>query len=174
MPAGQAGSRLGGGERWPSSVESDMSDLKYSAVAVLILFGACGSPARHAVRTGEVSLQVASEVACGTSGASAPRAATGGQAHCFSSGPLLDENDVISALTDQTANGRPLVLTLNANAAARLRQFTGQNIGRHLGVFVNGRLVSVPMIAAPTSRVWVSGYTGDEERQLLKSFGPAR
>ena len=151
-----------------------MSDLKYSAVAALILFGACGSPARHAVRTGEASLQVVSEVACGTSGASAPRAANGGEAHCFSLRPLLDENDVLSAATDETADGRPLVLTLNANAAARVRQFTGHNIGRHLGIFVSGRLVSVPMIAAPTSQIPVGGYTSDEERQLLKSFGPAR
>jgi preprotein translocase subunit SecD len=154
-----------------------MTGLQCTAMTGLILLNACDSPGNRVQRTPPPSLQIVQEVRCGTSRATQPGPADGGEAHCFSSAPLLDENEVISAAKDENANGRPLVLTIDETARRRLRQFTAQNIGTHVGIFVNGRLVSVPMIAAPSSRVWITGYTEDEQRQLLQSFGtigPAR
>lgn len=74
---------------------------------------------------------------------------------------LLTEEDVIMADVVRRDNGAPAVkLTLTEEGQRKLLQVTQNNIGRKLGIIVNGRLQSVSPIEAPvdTGTVLVTGH----------------
>jgi TonB family protein len=91
--------------------------------------------------------------------------------YCLERSAFLNQNDVTSAAIDTTADSPTLVkLTLNEAAARRWKDKSGKSIGLQIGIIVDGRLRSVPTIAAQTATAHVSGLTREEAVSMVQSF----
>jgi len=78
--------------------------------------------------------------------------------YCMERTPTISQNDVQSAELLKHVDHPPAVgLMLYPAAAQRMLNATTKNIGGHMAVVVNGRVVSVPMIAAPFARAVIEG-----------------
>ena len=74
---------------------------------------------------------------------------------------LLTEEDVITAMVVKQDNGATaLRLTLSKHAQEKLLRVTRTNVGKKLGVIINGRLQCASRIEAPvdTGIVMVTGH----------------
>ena len=76
---------------------------------------------------------------------------------CMERTPIIDQNDVQSAELLNVDHPPAVGLTLYPAAAQRILSATKENIGGHMAVVVNGRIVGVPMIAAPLRRAVIQG-----------------
>lgn len=75
----------------------------------------------------------------------------GGQKTFYAhSAVLLTEEDVSAAMVIKTENGAPAIrLILLGDGREKLLEVTRQNVGRRLGIIVDGRLQCAPLIESP-------------------------
>jgi len=109
---------------------------------------------------------------CGSLGAGAPMQLSGtARSYCLKQPTIVDQGDIGAAEFDQNADdGSAIRLTPYNDAARRLTQVTGKNIGLQIGVVMNGQLVSVETIAAPTGQVWITGLAHDAANRVIEAF----
>lgn len=85
---------------------------------------------------------------------------------------LISEDDVDNASVT-TQNGFPAVaLTFTDAGTVKFARVTGANIGRHLAMIVDGRLLSAPMIR-DTIRAGKAVITGDLSEEEAHSIAEA-
>ena len=93
--------------------------------------------------------------------------------YCLQIPALVSAKDVASAQFDPHAYDKSTIqLTLKDDAARRFKEVTGRSIGVQVGVVLNGRLVSVATIAAPTGNVWIAGLPHDTAELVIRAFPP--
>jgi preprotein translocase subunit SecD len=82
--------------------------------------------------------------------------------------PLATNNDVIEARVLQEQGRFKVVVTLTADAAARMEAATSAHRGKPLAIIVNGELVSAPIVqTAISTDVVISGdFTREEARRI--------
>jgi len=91
--------------------------------------------------------------------------------YCLQRSAIVDQKDIASAAFDKYAYDKSTIkLTLQPDAARRLKDATRKNIGLEVGVVLSGRLVSVAMIAAETGQVWVAGLPQGTARSVVEAF----
>jgi len=120
-----------------------------------------------------VTLKVHLLVACGTAGAGAQVKVQGQAAPlCLDGSPFLTQNDVQSAEIQHGSAGRTLVfLTFHDNAAIRELQITRKNIGNHVGIVLNGRVVGTPTISAASRLLYIDdGFTPQQAEAVVAAF----
>jgi TonB family protein len=87
--------------------------------------------------------------------------------YCLDRSPIFDQTDVPSA----TAAGAAQVeLRLSEAAAERFGGWTAKSIGLQMGAVLNGQLISVATIVAPTRRAWISDLTETERAVVIDAF----
>jgi hypothetical protein len=80
--------------------------------------------------------------------------------HFLEAQPLLDETSLKSAAVGKDGNGKPQIeLTFTDAAARQFSEITARNIGKRIGILIDGRLVSAPIMrtAITGGTVVVSG-----------------
>ena len=93
------------------------------------------------------------------------------KSYCFNGLRIVDQRDIATAEFDQDAYDKSTIrLTLNDDTARRFRQVTRRSIGLEVGVVMNGQLVSVATIAAPTDQVWIAGLAHDVADMVVETF----
>jgi hypothetical protein len=69
--------------------------------------------------------------------------------HSLETQPLLDDTALRSAAVGNDGNGKPQIeLSFTAAAARRFSDITARSIGKRIGILIDGRLVSAPIIRA--------------------------
>jgi TonB family protein len=138
-----------------------------SGVAGLILFAASTMSGQS-----NLTLGIYPTVRCDSPVASAPMRLDNLSAPiCLEPTPILTETELTSAAASYGRDGKPTVeLTLSGSAAQRFHDFTSRSIGLKVGVVLNGRLVSVAMIAAPTAALSLQGLTPDQANAAVNAF----
>ncbi len=83
----------------------------------------------------------------------------------------LRDLDLDSAKTEELSAGRYIVtLSTNAPGGAKLRSWSSANVGHNLGIFVDGRLISAPVLRTPLSDfVYLDGeFSKDEAEKVVE------
>ena len=134
--------------------------------AFLVFVSVCCCP-------GAVTFGVRMVVACGSANASPPMSVAGDtQKFCLDQRPIVDESGVKSAAVTNEQGGRWVRLTLTDEAAKRLLEESGKNIGGRFGVVLNERLMAVPVIQAPVSNnIPITGpFTQEQANDIAAEF----
>lgn len=82
--------------------------------------------------------------------------------------PLLTGKDLLPpASTAQSKHGYAVLVRFTPDGARRFREFSRQNPGEYVGVFYNGRLISVPTIDKPIPKgeAYITGFKTAAEAQ---------
>ena len=86
---------------------------------------------------------------------------------------VLTEKDISSAAVT-TMNDMPAIdLRLSEQGAEKFARSTAANIGRHMGILVNGRLLSAPLIrdtVAGGRALIVGDFAADEARRIADAL----
>ena len=91
-----------------------------------------------------------------------------GPPQCLDPKPFLTQADVQSAELQKNSQGHAVILlTFHNDAAIRELQITRKNIGNPVAIVVNGRVVSVPRIAAASRLLYVDGDFKPEQASAL-------
>jgi TonB family protein len=91
--------------------------------------------------------------------------------YCLQASTIVDQRDVASAGFDQHASDKSTIqIILKDDAALRVRDVTGKSIGLLIGVVVNGQLVSVAEIKAPSGQVWIGGLPRNTAESVIQVF----
>ncbi len=91
---------------------------------------------------------------------------------CFRKPPILTERDVESAEFHRGSKKQPEVfLTFHQDAAMRELNETKANIGKRVGIVLDGRLMSSPEIPGASRFLFIdAGLTDDQTRKLVSAF----
>ena len=119
-----------------------------------------------------VTLAVHILVPCGA-GAGKPVAVAEVAARlCLDRSPFLTQDDVQAAEIQVSSKGHPMVfLTFHEPAAIRELQITRKNIGNHVAILVNGRVVSAPAVSAASRLLYIDGdFTRSQADALVMAF----
>ena len=96
-----------------------------------------------------------------------------GESFYLHSEVLVDQSDVESAKV-AIQNERPVVeLVLTREGAKKFEELTGNNIGKHCGMVLNGQLVSAPIIRDTISvgrAIIVGDFTEDEAQRIAEGL----
>jgi len=120
-----------------------------------------------------VTLQVHLLVPCAAQGAGRPVRLSGMESPlCLDRTPFLTEKDVASAELHNNSKGRPTVfLTFHDDAAVRELDITRRNVGGRVGIVVNGRIVSAPVVSSSSRLLYIDGnYTEKQAEALVSAF----
>lgn len=82
---------------------------------------------------------------------------------------LLANADVASARVQRTGTGYDVEVTLTESGKTKLARITKQNIGKSLGIVVDGKLISAPRIMAAMEggmAVITGKFSRDEARRI--------
>jgi preprotein translocase subunit SecD len=131
--------------------------------ALLAIFSVCCS-----VGTGsaQVTFALRMVVPCDARNASLPMNVEGeGGKFCMQQEAIVDQADVKLAEVASEPNGPRVRLTLTDAGSRKLLDTTRKNIGNRIGVVLNGRLLSAPIVRAPISNgIPISGHFTEQER----------
>ncbi len=91
-----------------------------------------------------------------------------GRPYCFATSAIVTQSDVVSAgfspyATDETA----VQLMLNEAASQRVFELSGKNIGNQVGVFLDGRLISIVTIQGPFRTPSIQGVSRPEALRII-------
>lgn len=91
---------------------------------------------------------------------------------CLDRKPFLTQDDVEAAEIQPGSKGSPTVfLTFHKDAAMRELQITRKNIGNHVAIVLNGRVVGTPLISAASRLLYIDGnYTQPEAEAVVGAF----
>ena len=120
-----------------------------------------------------VTLAVHVLVACSSPGAGQPVTYPGAATpQCLAPTPFLTHKDVQSAELRQNSKGHSVVfLTFHQDAAVRELEITRKNIGNRVAIVVNGRVASVPSIAAASRFLYLdAGYAAQQAQAIVAAF----
>jgi preprotein translocase subunit SecD len=138
---------------------------------VLLWLAAAGAADLRAQRA--VTLAVHILVACpaGAPG-SAAKLQTAAGPLCLDRKPFLTQDDVEAAEIQPSSKGYPMVfLTFRKDAAMRELQVTRKNIGNHVGIVLNGRVVGTPLISAASRLLYIDDhYTQPQAEAVVGAF----
>ena len=143
------------------------------ARVVLLLAAACARGFCQNPQPPAVTLAVDLLVPCSGPHAGQPITVKGGSERlCLDGQPFLTEKDVESAETRKNSSGQPVVfLTFRQRAAMRELQVTLKNIGNHIAIVLNGRVLSTPAIAAGSRMLYLDGgFTQAQALALVRGF----
>jgi len=67
---------------------------------------------------------------------------------CFKKNPVLTSSDIVkaSSIVNPSGQGYILALELNSTGRAKLYMITKENRGKRLGIYINGKFVTAPVI----------------------------
>lgn len=145
--------------------------MKLGPRIVLLWLTAAGAADLRAQRA--VTLAVHIMVACPSGApATAAKVQTSAGPLCLDRKPFLTQDDVEAAEIQPSSKGHPMVfLTFQKDAAMRELQVTRKNIGNHVGIVLNGRVVSTPMISAASRLLYIdANYTQPEAEAVVGAF----
>jgi preprotein translocase subunit SecD len=140
---------------------------------VLVLAGVAAAGFAQTASPEPVTLAVYLLVACSTEGAGQPVKLPGVEPSlCLDRTPFLTGRDVRSAEFHKNSKGRPTVfLTFREDAAIRELDITRKNIGKRVGIVLNGRVVAAPSIAASSRFLYIdANYTEKQVERLVAAF----
>jgi preprotein translocase subunit SecD len=82
---------------------------------------------------------------------------------------VLTNADIVLAEADKSDFGSIVNVTLTSDGAEKLAQVTGNNISKHMGIVVDGELVSCPRINAQISggEAQIIGNLTEEEAERI-------
>jgi preprotein translocase subunit SecD len=91
---------------------------------------------------------------------------------CLDRTPFLTQDDVASAEIQVSSRGANRVfLTFREDAAIRELQVTKKNIGNHVAIVLNGKVVASPAISAASRLLYIDGdFTKDQAQALVAAF----
>jgi hypothetical protein len=96
--------------------------------------------------------------------------------HSLEARPLLDDTALRSAAVGNDGNGKPRIQITFTDAAARqFGEITAKNIGKRLGILIDGRLESAPIVrtAITSGTAVISGnFTYREAEAFVDSVNP--
>lgn len=117
-----------------------------------------------------VTLAVHLVVPCGSAEAGAPVKSLTGL--CLEKKPFLTEKDVESAEVHPGSRGRHLVLlTFRHEAAMRELQVTLKNVGGHVAIVLDGRLLGAPAITSGSRLLYLDGgFTQQQTEEVVGAF----
>ena len=139
------------------ATQAQTQDRNAALTLAVGLITQCDSPACHSL--------------CQTLHAGAMQLSGTAKSYCFVGPTIVDQRDIATAEFDQAASNKSIVrLTLNDDAAQRFRQVTWKNIGNEVGVLMNGQLVLVATIVAPTDQVGIMGLAHDVADMVVETF----
>lgn len=108
---------------------------------------------------------------CGSGNASAPiHPIQGAGDYCLDRNPLITQLDITSASIDPYTDLRSIKLALTRSAGQRFERATGKNIGRSIGIVLNGKFRFIAMITGVTTYVWITGLNSQDEQAVLGAF----
>ena len=83
--------------------------------------------------------------------------------------PALDSSNVLMAEVAEGAFGHEVRISLDDEGTEAFARLTTGNVGKHVAILVDGKLVSVPRIAAPIrqGRAVISGNFDEEEARRI-------
>lgn len=142
-----------------------------SCAALLLCLA--GSALAQAAHPRPVTLAVHILVACTTLGAhTASKVQTPDGALCLDAKPFLTQDDVETAEIQPGSNGRPQVfLTFHADAAMRELQVTRKNIGNHVAIVLDGKVVGSPRISAASRLLYIDNdFTREQADAVVSAF----
>ena len=104
--------------------------------------------------------------------ASAAKLQTPAGPMCLDRKPFLTQDDVEAAEIQPSSKGNPMVfLTFQKDAAMRELQVTRKNIGNHVGIVLNGRVVGTPLISAASRLLYIDDhYTQPQAEAVVGAF----
>jgi preprotein translocase subunit SecD len=143
------------------------------ALAIFLLAGVAARGFSQGAPPAAVTLAVDLMVPCSGPHAGQPITVKGSSERlCLDGQPFLTEKDVESAEIHKSSSGQPVVfLTFHRNAAMRELQVTLKNVGRHIGIVLNGRLLATPTIAAGSRQLYLDGgFTQAQAEALVAAF----
>jgi preprotein translocase subunit SecD len=131
-------------------------------VSLLVLAG-CGTP--HTV----VRVELRPVVVCGSSNSGEPTRLKGSAEPIYLGADLwANQDNVQSARVERDLEGKPMViLVLKEQSAARVRDLTSKNIGKSVGILINGELVVAPQIHAAATEIPIQGVYSPAQAQDL-------
>ncbi len=91
------------------------------------------------------------------------------------SAPLLEASAIAAADVETgPGGGSQIRLVLTAEGARKLSELTSRNVGRRLGIVVDGQLRSAPFVSGSLSKDLVVGgnFSSSEASALAKKLGP--
>jgi len=98
---------------------------------------------------------------------------TDGTTTVFVAGQLTGRYVTGAQLSFDQNTGAPVVnFSLNSEGAKLFEDMTGRNIGKPIGIFLDGELVSAPRVNAKISggQAQITGVSADEGKQLVERF----
>ena len=119
-------------------------------------------------RNAALTLAVRLIAPCDSARAGAPMQLSGtAKNYCLNEPAIVDQRDIAWAEFDQNAYDKSSIrITLNDDAARRFNE----NLGLEVGVVLNGRLVSVSRLLAPTGQVWIAGLARNVAAKVVETF----
>lgn len=138
---------------------------------VLLWLAAAGAADLRAQRP--VTLAVHIMVPCSAGApASAAKLQTPAGPLCLDRKPFLTQDDVEAAEIQPSSKGSPMVfLTFQKDAAMRELQITRKNIGNHVAIVLNGRMVGTPLISAASRLLYIDdNYTQPQAEAVVGAF----
>ena len=141
-------------------------------LAVLSALALLAGRTQPRTNTAALTLGVHWVVPCESNTGSVPmRAGETSAQYCLDRSAVIDQTDVASATFDMHATSKDTIeLTLRDSSAQRFREATQNKVGLKLAVVLNGQLVSVATIAAPTERVWIGGLPREKAESVIQAF----
>lgn len=86
-------------------------------------------------------------------------------------GKVLVDTDDIDLVTSGTDDSEPYVeLVLNENKKDAFFNATSENLGKTLGIYVNGTCISKPVVncAIADGKVWITGFESEEQAKNIE------
>src|SRR5579872_6251108 len=119
-----------------------------------------------------VTLAVYILLPCPPGAAGSLRVQTAEGFFCRERQPFLTQADVEAAEIQPGSGGRTLVfLTFQHDAAMRELQVTRKNIGNHVGIVLNGRVVGTPLISAASRLLYIDDhFTRQQAEEIVGAF----
>ena len=135
----------------------------------------CLTPVAQAQPAGAHNVKLAVYISgpCGTAKAQKlPQTLDRGSGLCFQKTPLLTERDVETAELHHGSKGQAeIFLTFHKDAAMRELQETKSSIGSHVGIVLNGKLVSSPEISGASRFLFIdAGFTDAQAIDVVTAF----
>jgi len=154
-----------------------MKNILYSLIVFLLLITGCGPGAEYVKIDPKIDgidlpeyIQIRLEDPSCAAGCSIDRVPDSGETICFRKSSVLTAADILKASSiNGDALGYVIAIELNSAGRFKLNMITRENRGRRLGVYVQGRMVTAPVINSVISdgkALIAGGFTRIEAEEI--------